>query len=55
MPPFFEFNPLVAVNVDAITMFLLLSLLLIFFADVCREIAALRKGGASSRNVGTTD
>jgi hypothetical protein len=55
IPPFFEFNPLVAAQIDAIMMFLFLSLLLIFFADVCRAITALWKGSASSRNVGTTD
>lgn len=55
IPPFFEFNPLVAAQIDAIMMFLFLSLLLIFFADVCRAITALWKGSAPSRNVGTTD
>ena len=37
IPPYFEFNTLVAAHIDAITMFLLLSLLLIFLADGCRE------------------
>ena len=41
IPPYFEFNTLVAAHIDAITMFLLLSLLLIFLADGCRETIAL--------------
>jgi hypothetical protein len=41
IPPYYEFNPLIADHVDAITMFLLLSLLLIFLADCCRAAIAL--------------
>ena len=48
MPPYFEFNPLLASHIDAIMMFLFLGLMLIFFADVCREITALRKARSSS-------
>jgi hypothetical protein len=55
IPPFFEFNPLVAVHIDAITMFLFLSLLLIFLADACRGTVALLKAGMSSRDAGTGD
>jgi Domain of unknown function (DUF4118) len=46
IPPYFEFNPLIAAHVDAITMFLLLSLLMIFLADGCRAAIALLNAGA---------
>jgi K+-sensing histidine kinase KdpD len=45
IPPYFEFQPLIADHVDAITMFLLLSLLMIFLADGCRAAIALLNGG----------
>jgi K+-sensing histidine kinase KdpD len=46
IPPYFEFQPLIADHVDAITMFLLLSLLMIFLADGCRAAIALLNAGA---------
>ena len=49
IPPYFEFNPLIASHVDAIAMFLLLSLLLIFLADWCRAAVALLKAGTAPR------
>jgi K+-sensing histidine kinase KdpD len=49
MPPYFEFQPLIADHLDAIKMFLLLSLLLIFLADGCRATMALVKASARSR------
>jgi Domain of unknown function (DUF4118) len=48
IPPYFEFNPLIAAHVDAITMFLLLSLLMIFLADGCRAAIALLNAGPAS-------
>jgi K+-sensing histidine kinase KdpD len=45
IPPYFEFQPLIADHVDAITMFLLLSLLMIFLADGCRAAIALLNAG----------
>ena len=54
IPPVFEFNPLVAGHVDAITMFLFLSLLLIFLGDACRQIMVLLKA-ASVQDARTTD
>ena len=54
IPPFFEFNPLVTAHVDAITMFLFISLLLIFLADACRQSMVLLKA-ASAGEAGTTD
>jgi len=50
IPPYFEFIPLAAVDVDAITMFLLLSLLLIFLADGCRAAIALLDARTASTN-----
>jgi hypothetical protein len=55
IPPFFEFNPLVAGHVDAITMFLFISLLLIFLADACRQSIVLLKAGASVQDAGSTN
>jgi uncharacterized protein DUF4118 len=49
IPPYFEFNPLIAAHVDAITMFLLLALLMIFLADGCRAAFALLNAGTASR------
>jgi K+-sensing histidine kinase KdpD len=43
MPPSFEFNPLTPAEVDAMTMFLLLGLLLLFAAESCREFASLSR------------
>ena len=44
MPPYFEFNPLTAVEYDRIVMFLLGSSLVISFANLCREaLVLLRK------------
>ena len=54
IPPFFEFNPLVAAHVNAITMFLFVSLLLIFLADACRQSMVLLKA-ASTREASTAD
>ena len=50
IPPYFEFIPLAAVDVDAITMFLLLSLLLIFLADGCRAAIALLDARTAATN-----
>jgi hypothetical protein len=49
IPPYFEFNELIADHVNAITMFLLLSLSLIFLADCCRAAMALLNERAPSR------
>ncbi len=43
MPPSFEFNPLTPAEIDAMTMFLLLGLLLLFAAESCREFASLSR------------
>jgi K+-sensing histidine kinase KdpD len=48
IPPYFEFNALIADHVDAITMFLLLSLLMIFLADWCRAAIALLNARTAS-------
>ena len=56
MPPFFEFNPLTLAHIDAINLFFLLSVLLIFLADVCRQTVAVlrirrsRTNSSPSRN-----
>jgi K+-sensing histidine kinase KdpD len=49
MPPAFEFEALGAADVTAITMFLFLSLFLIFLADGCRAAISLLNAGASTR------
>jgi len=54
IPPFFEFNPLIAAHVNAITMFLFMSLLLIFLADACRQSVVLLKA-ASAGEASTAD
>jgi hypothetical protein len=54
IPPVFEFNPLVVAQVNAITMFLFISLFLIFLADACRQSMVLLKA-ASARDAGATD
>ena len=54
IPPFFEFNPLVTAHVNAITMFLFLSLLLIFLADACRQSMVLLRATAA-REASATD
>jgi hypothetical protein len=41
LPPFFEFSSLSGTDVTAITMFLFMSLLLIFLADVCRAVVVM--------------
>jgi peptidoglycan/LPS O-acetylase OafA/YrhL len=43
MPPSFEFNPLTPAEIDAMTMFLLLGLLLLFAAESCRELVSLSR------------
>jgi K+-sensing histidine kinase KdpD len=48
IPPYFEFTSPMAADFDAITMFLLLSLLLIFLADACRAAIALSDARAAS-------
>ena len=48
IPPYFEFYPLIAADLDAIAMSLLLSLLLIFLADACRAAIALNAGTTST-------
>ncbi len=49
MPPVFEFNPLTLAHIDAINLFFLLSVLLIFLADVCRQtVAVLRIRGSGT-------
>ncbi|TQF32223.1 DUF4118 domain-containing protein [Bradyrhizobium sp. UNPA324] len=46
IPPFFEFNALSSANTDSINLFCLLAVLLIGFADLCREtIRIIRRGG----------
>ena len=50
IPPYFEFIPLAAADVDAIAMFLLLSLLLIFLADGCRAAIALLDARTAATN-----
>jgi hypothetical protein len=54
IPPFFQFNPLIAAHVNAITMFLFLSLLLIFLADACRQSMVLLRATAA-REASATD
>ncbi len=41
MPPSFEFNSLTPADIDAITTFLLVGLLLLFAAESCREFASM--------------
>ena len=48
IPPSFEFSALDAADVNAITMFLFISLFLILLADGCRAAAALLKSSTSS-------
>jgi K+-sensing histidine kinase KdpD len=48
MPPLFEFSSLDAADINAITMFLFISLFLICLADGCRAAVALLSGGTSS-------
>ncbi len=43
MPPSFEFNALTPAEIDAMTMFLLLGVLLLFAAESCRELASLSR------------
>lgn len=52
MPPFFEFNPLTLAHIDAINLFFLLSMLLIFLADVCRQTVAVLRIRGSGSNTG---
>ncbi|HEY3890584.1 MAG TPA: DUF4118 domain-containing protein [Bradyrhizobium sp.] len=52
MPPFFEFNPLTLAHIDAINLFFLLSVLLIFLADVCRQTVAVLRIRGSGTNTG---
>jgi hypothetical protein len=49
IPPAFEFESLGAADINAITMFLFLSLFLIFLADGCRAGVALLSAGAPTR------
>jgi K+-sensing histidine kinase KdpD len=48
MPPSFEFNRLTPADVDAMTMFLLLGLLLLFAAESCREFVSLYRTNRDS-------
>jgi K+-sensing histidine kinase KdpD len=52
MPPSFEFNPLTLAHIDAINLFFLLSVLLIFLADVCRQTVAVLRIRGSGTNTG---
>ncbi|WP_128924200.1 DUF4118 domain-containing protein [Bradyrhizobium guangxiense] len=49
IPPFFQFTPLSSANADSINLFCLLAVLLIGFADLCREtMVIVRRGGLRS-------
>ena len=48
IPPMFEFSSLDASDINAITMFLFISLFLILLADGCRAMVALLNAGSSS-------
>ncbi len=50
MPPLFEFNALTLAHFDAIKLYSLLSVLLIFLADVCRQWVAVLRIPASGTN-----
>ena len=52
IPPVFEFNPLTLAHIDAIKLFSLLSVLLIFLADVCRQSVAVLRISGSGTNTG---
>ena len=52
IPPLFEFNPLTLAHIDAIKLFSLLSVLLIFLADVCRQSVAVLRISGSGTNTG---
>jgi len=46
IPPFFEFSALSSANADSINLFCLLAVLLIGFADLCREtMKIISRGG----------
>jgi K+-sensing histidine kinase KdpD len=49
IPPMFEFSSLNAADINAITMFLFISLFLICLADGCRAAVALLSAGTSSQ------
>jgi len=50
IPPFFEFNSLTSANTDSINLFCLLAVLLIGFADLCRETMAMISRGGLKRS-----
>jgi hypothetical protein len=50
MPPLFEFNALTLAHIAAIKLYSLLSVLLIFLADVCRQWVAVLRIPASGTN-----
>jgi len=51
IPPFFEFNSLTSAHADSINLFCLLAVLLIGFADLCREtMAIISRGGLKPRS-----
>jgi hypothetical protein len=52
MPPLFEFNPLTLAHIDAIKLFSLLSVLLIFLADVCRKSVVVLRISSSKTDAG---
>ena len=52
IPPLFEFNALTLAHIDAIKLFSLLSVLLIFLADVCRQSVAVLRISGSGTNTG---
>jgi hypothetical protein len=54
MPPLFEFNSLTLAHIDAIKLFSLLSVLLIFLADVCRQTVAVLRISGSGTNTGSS-
>jgi hypothetical protein len=54
IPPLFEFNSLTLAHIDAIKLFSLLSVLLIFLADVCRQTVAVLRISGSGTNTGSS-
>ena len=50
IPPFFEFTPLSSANADSINLFCLLAVLLIGFADLCRETMSIISRGGLKRS-----
>jgi hypothetical protein len=52
MPPLIEFNPLTLAHIDAIKLFSLLRVLLIFLADVCRKSVVVLRLSSSKTDAG---